>query len=319
MKHKPESISVPKLVSKFTPPCQTDRIVGLFRDLKESTSKLILFSHFELIIFQLSQNSLPDDCVIQRVLSESLSTLYQVSFQFPRYELESLPLSSRYLVNGKFMSEELEVGGIGEVEEGLTGIAEEIVRFLGKASGSILSCTLEFLKDRDGFYLLDILKVREGVLLAGKEVVSCVSESVGRKRGLSRPVTSRSGSKSFIFTHQEVDTSASMFVNNITTPRCFKLSYEFPNKVSQTVPSICCPFVNSIASLKQSIQQAQHQQYLLSVQLASAQKDNDLKLQALESKWKEKCLKLSQSLANRKINEQKRSNSRPRAMKRLMI
>lgn len=319
MKHKSDSISIPKLVSKFTPPCQTDKIVGLFSDLKENSSKLILFSHFELIIFQLSQNSLPEDCVLQRILPGSFNTLFQVNFKLPDFELESLPLSSKYLVNGKYINEELEIEKINSPDESLTGISEEIVKFLGKFSGSILSCTLEFLQDQSGFYLLDILNVREGVLLAGKEVVSCVTEIVGRKRVLSRPVTSRSGSKSFIFTHQEVDTSASLIINNTTTPRCFKLSYEFPNKTTQTVTNSCCSFMNSITSLKQSIQQAQHQQYLLSLQLSSAQKDNDLQLQALESKWKEKCINLSQSLANRKINEQKRSNSRPRAIKRLML
>lgn len=324
MKHKPDSISIPKLVSLFTPPQKSDKIVGLYRSLKENTSKLILFSHFELIIFQLSQKALPEDCIIQRIFPNSSNFLYEANFKVPEFKLESFPLKSKYLINGKYLNEELDCEGFEQTDETLLKVSDEVVKYLGNTCGSVLSCTLEFLKDDAGFYLIDILAVREGVLLAGKEVVSCVSKSIDKMKVLSRPVTARtvtarSVSRSFMFTHQEADTSISMLINNTTTPRCFKLSYEFPNKSTQTQPTSCCSYNSSISLLKQSIQQAQHQHLLLSQQLVSVQQDLKSQLQALDTKWKEKCISLSQSLANRKINQQKRSNSRPREIKRLLL
>ena len=337
MKHLPESISFGKFVNKMTPKPLTEKIIAIYREPLTNTSKLLQFSHFELLIFQLSKKTLNQDIIIQKFESNSKPILHVCSYKHPEFSLSSRPLSGKYLVNGKYKSEETERLALDSLNHSnelsilndssdiemtyfvpisIKTMSEEVLKHLNKSHGAILSCAFEFLQDDAGFYLVDVLDVTEGVTLAGKCISRCVSENIPAPKPPSRPVTARSINRSFQFTHQETSVSTS---RHVTTPRKFKLSYEYPNRSTQTQPQDCCSEFVSMEILEKKISEALKRREKLKQDLEKVGKDNEEKMIELDIKWKNKAFEVNLALAERKISQSRRSVSRGKGIKRLLM
>jgi hypothetical protein len=316
MRHKSDSTSLGKIIHKFTPDRHSKNLIAISRDPCLETSKLLYLSHFDLLIFQLTSKTLTKDLILQKIQSNTKPFLHICSYSKPDFSISSQPLSSKYLINGKYLNEEIDTKEVSFSSTVLKSLSEEILKFLNATQGSILSCAFEFLEDDLGYYLIDILNVTEGVMLAGKRISRCVSENIPAAKPPSRPVTARSINKSFHFTHQE--TSVSTY-RNVTTPRSFKLSYEFPSKCVQTTHQDCCENFTYIEKVKLLVEDAEKRRESLRIQLEEVDLKNKKEAQELEEKWKKKCLDLSQSIADRKIEQARRSVSRGKGKKRVIL
>lgn len=324
MKHKSDFLTISKIIAAFENKDTEDKIIAIIRNLPPSQSppKTILASHFEVLMMQLNYKTLSEkDFVLQKFQPTQSYSFFIAKFVLPDITVQTKPMSTKYLINGKYLNEELmseakvQENNSAEVQKS----SHEIIKYLCKVHGKIVSCELEWFEDLNkNIYLVDIYNVTEGVTLAGKKIVRSVSENMPPAKASSRPITARSNDKNFRFTPMTDGEMSKIILDasSYTTPRSFKLSYEFKNKCLQTNPLPCCQYKDNLQNCKDELIKAVEKQEILQKQLKDIIMRNEDSLEEIDEYWKAKCLELSNSLAERMHGERKKYESKIRSLKR---
>lgn len=308
MKHKQSSLTVLKISSVFSIKSNTDKIAALIRPLPPSTtpSKLILASHLEILLLQLAHKVLKEPhFILQKFSSQSAFRIYSATFNLPDIIISSKEISSKYLINGKYVNEEL-TGNISESsgnEKDLQMLSEEVVKYLCRYHGKIISCELEWFQYVSGeFYLVDVSNVVEGVTLAGRRIIRTVSGNMPMSSQNSRPCTARSNDKNFRFTQNTLHTEVGCCRSTrgtYTTPRSFKLSYEFPSKATQTTEGDCCQSKKWLAQCQIDLEKANEKKKILLKELENLTQENEEKIEKTNEIWTKKCFEISDHMAKK--------------------
>ena len=323
MKHKPSSLTTPKISSIFSPKSDEDKIAAILRPLPPSPEplKLILFSHLDLLLIQLSHKALPETSFILQRFSPSLCYyMFTSKFSLPNIQTSAQPMRNKYLISGKYVNIEISAEHPEPTSAPLQPISQELVRYLCKFHGNIVSCELEWFQDETGsFYLVDICKVTEGVILAGQRIIRSVSKSMPISKPSSRPITARSNNKGFRFSPSslcgEAD-SKRLVHGNYTTPRCFKLSYEFPCRGTQTSEASCCEKKGALEMCRAELEKAADRKKRLEKELEAVRLKNNRSIREINEFWGNKCVEISNIMAEKMHAQRKKFETKIKTLKK---
>ena len=324
MKHKTKSLTVSKIISIFDSKLKQENIVAIIRPIVADSQplKFILSSHLEILMLQLSHKTLQlQDFILQKFYPSPNYYYFSAKFSLPDIITSAKPLSNKYLINGKYLNQELSKAyPEPELFDPLIqNCSQEVIKYLCKYHGKILSCELEWFQDlSNNYYLVDILNVTEGVTLAGKRIIRSVSENIPPNKLCSRPITARSNEKSFRFTpnttHNHTDITR-LIHDSFTTPKAFKLSYEYKNKHTQTLVLPCCQNNFNLIQCKEELVKAIERKQMLETLFEKIKEENEKKLEEIDKNWKNKCLEISNSMADKMHLERKKYENKIKALK----
>ena len=193
--------------------------------------------------------------------------------------------------------------------------SEEIVKYLCKYHGKIVSCEIEWFQNSENAYsLLDIINISEGVTLAGKNILRNVVEAKPLLKILSRPTTARSNNKSFRFTPNLHPDASKVWNESYTTPKSFRLSYEFKPKMTQTGPVLCCDKFSDLEYCEAELKKLIDKKQFLEGKLERIREKNEKKLEEIDKVWKNKCVELSAMMADKMYEEKRKYEAKIKAL-----
>lgn len=321
MKHKPTSFTIPKVLKVFEKKDQADKIAGIIRPVGDRAvqPKFILSSHLEILMLQLSHKTLQDpDFILQKFVKTADYNIYTCKFALPDFTVSVSPMSSKYLINGKYLNQELlsTCASSESYDSEIKLMSQDVLNYLSKLYGKIVLCEFEWFRDNI-FCLVNINNISEGMILAGKSIIRSVSESAPNTTIL-QPASSRLHNKRIKITNNVTYTELELSKitrESYTTPKSFKLSYEFKTKQTQTLTVPCCDQKNELDHYKIELEKMIQKKKALQEELEKIIESNHKKLEEIDNVWKSKCNDLADLMAEKMYADRKKFENKIKFLK----